>query len=80
VNARRARKAHPGARDTLTPLELDNNPITHTDHPADGDDLCPYRHPDCADIRCAMALGHPGLCYAVNHNPYRAAYWSHDDD
>jgi hypothetical protein len=24
-----------------------------------------------------MALGHPGLCYAVNHNPYRAAYWEH---
>ncbi len=77
MNARRARRAHPGTRDTLTPLDLNNDPITTTNHPPDDDQLCPYTHPDCTHIACAMALGHPGLCYAVNHNPYRAAYWEH---
>ncbi len=76
MNARRARKAHPG-RDTLTPPELPDAPITDAGHPAVVN-RCPLRIPD-TNIQCGKHLHPPTTaCHATGIRGdirYSAFWW-----
>jgi hypothetical protein len=62
MNSRRARRAHPGTRDTLTPIDLPDTPITNDDRP-DVVDRCPLRIPD-TNLQCGKHTHPPtAACY-----------------
>jgi hypothetical protein len=75
VNANQAAAGHPRSTNLRPPTTGDVPVITDSGCPDDGDDGCTTHHPDCPHIRCTLRDGHPGLCWRVDHNPYRASYW-----
>jgi hypothetical protein len=72
---------HTRARTIHLPDGMTNpEPLPDCELAEDGQPHCPHHVPECPDIQCQRRPHTQGLCFNVRRDPYRATYWTRDDD